>query len=148
LSTLPVETKRIYGFTGTSTGMTSIQKEIFNDYVLLHVNDDDQFHHGDCIGADAQAHYMALDAGYQIHVHPCTLRHMRAFCKGGHVTYLEIPPLKRNIVIVKMCDELIATPYGVEIPRSGTWHTVRNARLQKKPIHIIYPDGHIVHENV
>jgi len=40
---------------------------------------------------------------------------------------------------------MIATPGEVdEQLRSGTWSTVRFARKQGKPVHVILPDGRVV----
>lgn len=40
------------GFTGTRHGMTNQQKNQFFK-IIINLNDLKEFHHGDCIGADA-----------------------------------------------------------------------------------------------
>ena len=149
--TLSVWTPMIYGFTGTQDGMTDIQKGMVAAVLSNGFQENDQFHHGDCIGADAEASHIASnlygDRGYEIHIHPCTIRNKRAFC-SGNVIYHAIPPLDRNKVIVRVCDALIAAPKDIETIRSGTWSTVRFARKLNKPIYIVYPDGKVVNENI
>lgn len=58
------------GFTGTHHGMTLGQQEAFRK--LLCELDTIEFHHGDCIGADVQAHMIAMDYPIRIVVHPPT----------------------------------------------------------------------------
>ena len=49
----------IYGFTGTRHGASSAQLEWLPG--MLHP--DDELHHGACIGADRQAHHLAIARG-------------------------------------------------------------------------------------
>ncbi len=138
----------VYGFTGTQDGMTIPQRQTVDAILRNCHSDGDVFHHGDCVGADSEASSIAFDIGYQIHIHPCTIRDKRAFCTG-HVVYHPLPPLIRNRVIVDKCERLIAAPKGAETIRSGTWSTVRYSRAtyKHKLIHIVYSDGTLVNEN-
>lgn len=117
----------IWGFTGTRKGMSRSQfKELAFLFELLRPS---VFVHGDCLGADAEAHHLALNAGIPIHIRPCTLRDQRAFCTGATHLWPVKKPLPRNRDIVRQCDVLIGAPSGtVEELRSGTWSTIRFAR--------------------
>lgn len=129
-------------FTGTQRGMTPLQHVRFRNVVagLL----PDEFHHGDCIGADAEAHDDVVRTASRVHVHPCTINGKRAWRVGAFL-YIPLPPLDRNRVMVDDCEALIACPGAmVEELRSGTWTTIRYARRQRKPVHIIWPDGSYV----
>jgi hypothetical protein len=74
------------GITGTKKGMSTNQKIslclLFEDFDII-----DEFHHGDCIGADAEAHDI-LDGNVYIVVHPPTIPKYRAYKKPtrGHYT--------------------------------------------------------------
>lgn len=130
------------GFTGTRKGMTSAQKRTF--LRLLRQVSATEFHHGDCLGADAEAHQFVADRypHTAIIVHPAEDGILRAFLKGSAVRE-EAPYLDRNKVIVDETEELIATP-GERKERkrgSGTWFTVRYAKAAGKKVTIIYPDG-------
>ena len=82
------------GFTGTRSGMTEAQKwqlETFlRDYASHRKNTDLVFHHGDCIGADAEAHTIAKKIGFRVCVHPSTLTKQRAWCEADE--YREAKP--------------------------------------------------------
>ena len=55
--------------------------------------------------------------------------------------------LKRNMQIVAESDFLVATPKSVaEELRSGTWATIRYARIARIPILIVWPNGSIRQE--
>jgi hypothetical protein len=132
------------GFTGTQKGMTASQRKAFE----IIIGTPDEFHHGDCIGADEESHeltrYFTPDT--PIIGHPPTNPSKRAFCE-----FDQIRPKKdyllRNHDIVDETDELIATPGGFsEELRSGTWATIRYARKTGKPVTIIYPNGSTVRE--
>jgi hypothetical protein len=125
------------GFTGTQRGMTEIQAETISNYF----GDGVEFHHGDCTGADEQAHRLAKAAGCLIIIHPPINPNKRAFCIADNI----LPQkdyLDRNHDIVDATELLLATPGEQEEQlRSGTWATIRYARKWKKPTIIIYPNG-------
>ena len=127
----------IVGFTGTSKGIPEVQ--LLGAIKLLVAGDD--FHFGDCVGADAQAWYLAASWGYWTVAHPPIDPKARAWCKADII----LPPrpyLVRNHDIVDVCAKLIATPHTLtEEQRSGTWATIRYARKKGKPIYIVGPDG-------
>ncbi len=134
------------GFTGTRRGMTLRKKAAVRE----HFDNNDHIvylHHGDCIGADAEAHAEALYFGIRIWTHPPKDQKYRA--RVSSVMHQEPLKtyLKRNHDIVDSTTYLIATPSGfTEVRRSGTWATVRYARKQGKEVVIIYLDGKEVHD--
>jgi len=125
------------GFTGTREGMSAQQKEAFA-LEIMRLNPV-EFHHGDCVGADAEAHDIvrALCPDTIIVVHPPLSDKQRAFRTGNIMRELmAYTPRDKNIV--NQTDYLIATPkQDKEIVRSGTWMTVRYARKQSKPNKIL-----------
>ena len=97
--------------------------------------------HGDCVGADAEVHALAIELGLDIHIYPCNLNQYRAYCSGAVYTAKSKAPLIRNHDIVDSVNLIIATPSGSEKLRSGTWATIRYAKKQKCKLIIIAPDG-------
>jgi hypothetical protein len=129
------------GFTGTQQGMTATQMAALRQQ--LSDMRGAEFHHGDCIGADAQAHDIAVELGLIPVVHPPVDPSKRAF-KPSTWRIAPLPYLSRNAVIVGDTEMLIAAPAEFkEKRRSGTWSTVRQAQRTLKPFIIIYPDGAI-----
>lgn len=129
----------IVGFTGTQEGMTRLQLA-FLESVLARLGPE-EFHHGDCVGADCQAHEVVREQWprCRIVIHPPVNNAKRAFCSGDEVKESR-DYLVRNLAIVALCEELIAAPKtAAEELRSGTWTTVRAARKAQKPIHILRP---------
>src|SRR5262245_17709532 len=128
----------IIGFTGTQEGMSPRQKNTL--YTLLwNMNDwhRNWLHHGDCIGADAEAHDIASAAGYKIAIHPPRIPDKRAY-KTGEATRPEKDYLERNKNIVDECHILIAAPFRMqEELRSGTWSTVRYANKTGRELIIL-----------
>jgi len=49
------------GFTGTQAGLTPKQKLELRSLLMDYRDDITEFHHGDCIGADADAHEIAAE---------------------------------------------------------------------------------------
>ena len=120
----------IIGFTGTKKGMTKYQKDKVRSTLeeCYEISGTNIFHHGDCIGADAEAHDIAADIGYYIVIHPPKDPKARAFKTAfQYQMMLPKPYLDRNRDIVDSCQLLIATPDGPEVLRSGTWSTIRYA---------------------
>lgn len=132
--------ERHIGFTGTQEGMSELQQKLLHDILAFAVKDGDTvvFHHGDCIGADEQAHEIALTLGCKIHIHPPVNGSKRAFCDAWDAIYESKPYLDRNKDIVNSSIGLIAAPKTTkEEQRSGTWSTVRYATKNNKPIIIL-----------
>ncbi|SRR5260370_29568235 len=129
------------GFTGTQKGMSVYQNSALRMELYVYRYPNSEFHHGDCFGADEQAHAIARELGLKIMLHIPVNAINRAFCEGDE-TFGPLPYLDRNEEIVKCTDILIATPFEViEQLRSGTWFTIRCARKRRSPIIIIQPDG-------
>lgn len=131
------------GFTGTHYGMTTAQKDMLKALLgAIVLSSTGEFHHGDCIGADSEAHDIALATGWLLPViHPPTDDKKRAWKKAERIAE-PLPYLQRNKVIVNETDQLIAAPQGYrEVRKSGTWATVRYARTLRRPIRIIMPSG-------
>lgn len=134
------------GFTGTRRGMTRLQK---NSLIKFLVNFQvDEFHHGDCIGADEEAHELVDNSETEsIQIHPPINSDKRAWCTAKytkHVIWKPKPYIARNHDIVDAIDILIACPgESDEQLRSGTWSTIRYAKKKNKTINIIFPDGSI-----
>lgn len=123
------------GFTGSRNGMSKIQKDKLKN--ILKEYEDFEFHHGDCVGADADSHKMAREFGGFIIIHPSKNSILQAYCDGDKRLPKE-DYLKRNQNIVDLTDFLIAAPEKpVDIVRSGTWSTIRYAKKQKKEVFIL-----------
>jgi hypothetical protein len=138
------------GFTGTRTRLTAFQRASL--MAFLSCDTPSELHHGDCLGADAEAHMLCVSIGIPLHIHPPDNDRYRAFCifqaPGIEcVTYDPKPYLKRNLDIVTQSDYLIACPKENTEPADrrghGTWTTVWYARDQHKPLVLLYPDGRV-----
>lgn len=129
------------GFTGTQRGMTIAQIQSFEAGLRLVFEPGAEFHHGDCIGADAEAYTIAVGLGFKIVIHPPIDPKKRAWCRADDIRQPK-PYLDRNHDIVDATDFLIATPgEEAEQLRSGTWATVRYARKIGRKVLIIKPSG-------
>jgi hypothetical protein len=129
------------GFTGTREGMSQRQKlalgELLDGRYSMNIGD---FHHGDCQGADTQAHLIAKSRGWNIIIHPPDQTYARAYNTGFSSIRMPMPFLARNHNIVDECSALIAAPRTEkEELRSGTWATIRYAWKQGKTVVILNP---------
>lgn len=131
------------GFTGTSKGLTVKQQQAFRRFIrtldLL------EFHHGDCVGADEQAHAIMRDEWPKVPIlgHIPIKEEFRAYCDFDEV-YPAKPYLARDRDIAEMTDWLVVGPRGFkEVQRSGTWATKRYAEQARSRVIIIWPDGRI-----
>lgn len=130
------------GFTGTQAGMSPKQKSRLR--YLLTLLRATEFHHGDCVGADAEAHIIAMELDLKIVVHPPESDAKRAFCEGYDEIRPPDPYLVRNEDIVRETECLIAAPLeNSEHSRSGSWATVRSARKLHRPRYIIFRNGDV-----
>lgn len=140
----------IVGFTGTRYGMTIGQKTALKTWLAKwrteHPTEELWFHHGDCIGADAEAHAIFHEDGARIIIHPPINPRLRAFCgnQTRTVAHLVLEPLEykeRNRNIVKQCQLLIAAPQYDAPGRSGSWSTISFARYLQRNHLILNPNG-------
>lgn len=140
------EQSKHLGFTGTRKHLTPDQGcDLVDALAALFDEGYTHFHHGDCIGADEEAHAMAVDIGYHIVLHPPINDKHRVFCsrhltKDRYTLYKAKDYLVRNQDIVNGSTMIIACPDRPEHTRSGTWSTVRKARAAKKLIRLILPE--------
>jgi len=127
------------GFTGTRKGMTAKQKDSL--LRILTEYRPSEFHHGDCLGADAEAHSITQThcTTARVIIHPPTNPAQRAFCHGdGYRVGKEY--LARNRDIVDESDMLVAAPETrEEHQRSGTWATIRYARKRSMAVVVLEP---------
>lgn len=125
------------GFTGTQKGMSQRQLSGLTRLILsLKMI---EFHHGDCIGADSEAHDIVrnMSKNTKIVIHPPSNSSKRAFKEGDVIRYA-LPYLERNMQIVQETRLLIAAPSSLqEELRSGTWATIRYARKTGQPVLIL-----------
>ena len=128
------------GFTGTRQGLTRDQRQALMELLEGAI----EAHHGDCIGADAEFHQLALLAGVPIVIHPPEDNKQRAFCVGENVTMRRPKPyLVRNRDIVLAATIVAATPKESVEPKpgrgQGTWSTIRFARKIGRELRVIWP---------
>lgn len=133
------------GFTGTRHGMSEAQRRMVDITVADMIGGDLDLrvvaHHGDCTGADAQFHIIAVQYGAMTVGHIPDDNTYRGFAQCDD-TRDPLPYLKRNQNIVDAATYMIAAPGEMtEQDRGGTWSTIRMARRAKKPLIIVYPDG-------
>lgn len=116
--------------------------------MLLCLSPLEEFHHGDCVGVDADAHAIVDDLIPRVFiiVHPPTDPRLRAFCMPTIGDILApLPYLDRNKAIVEAVDLLIAVPNtATEELRSGTWQTIRYATGRCQTTRIIMPSGKVL----
>ena len=125
------------GFTGTREGMSQHQKEQF--VLKMEELGPTEFHHGDCVGADADAHDIvrAFFPDVKIVVYPPVSTKQRAFRQGDEFKEPE-SYITRDHKIVDGTECLIGTPLqNDEILRSGTWATIRYGRKTGKTVFVL-----------
>jgi hypothetical protein len=142
----------VFGFTGTQKGMTGAQYRRIDEWLLLGLlyQNSKEFHHGLCIGSDAQAHWIARRYGYRIIGHPPINRSKIDLECEANCDEL-MPPkeyLDRNTDIAKVSSILLAAPKEVEeqLCGSGTWATIRRGRKYSDFVSIVFPNGDTRHE--
>ena len=125
------------GFTGSRHGMSQAQKEAFVHGLLE--SGITEFHHGDCVGADEEAHHIVREFFPDVHIvcHPPKSPNSRAFTKCNE--YRDpLPYIPRDKKIVDETEFLFGAPLtDEEVIRSGTWTTIRYAKKLQKPYKIL-----------
>lgn len=142
----------IIGFTGTRAGCAPAQLRSLGCLLRVLVGKAEgvqECHHGCAVGADAQFALLAKQFMIRVVGHPSDMPRLTdpdALAACDEVMPPE-PPLVRNGDIVADSDALIACPKEAEEQvRSGTWSTVRKARMKEIPVWLILPDGTVTKE--
>lgn len=134
------------GFTGTQRGMNDDQQRWVRYALQAWIPVGKTrlwFHHGDCVGADAQAAEIAREIGYLLHGHPSTVPNKRAWVRCDRLEK-PLPPLTRNLEIVRASAQMLAAPWEEhEQRRSGTWATIRYAVREDRPTIVVAPNGQL-----
>lgn len=138
-----------FGFTGTSElvkeeqaiTLTKVIKKIKSKANVEH-------HNGQCINSDELCFDLVQKyiPHAKIVMHPPinTSKMFKIRIPYNVESRKPLDYLKRNMQIVAESDFLVATPKSVkEELRSGTWATIRYARIAQMPIIIIFPNGSI-----
>jgi hypothetical protein len=119
------------GFASTRFGLSANQVAELVEALGNELEPITEFHHGDCIGGDADGYEVAVMFGIWVVSHPPIRPHLRAFLPADE----ERPPadyMVRNRSIVDDTDVLLAAPYeDEEKPTGGTWRTVRYSRARR-----------------
>ena len=127
------------GITGTREGMNAHQYVMVLRYLKDYYCDGAEFHHGDCVGVDAEVATMAKELGYKIIGHPGpSLDGLRAFVECDE-SREPASHFKRNRTIVDACDQLMVVPLQDEWqPKGGTWYTNDYAVKRNKPLTVFW----------
>ena len=128
------------GITGTRSGCTEAQ---FNKLrsILDNYTSNTEFHHGDCVGVDAEAALLAKELGMKIISHPPEKDELRAYVPYDECRE-KFSYFKRNRNIVDSVNLLIVVPWQSEwSSNGGTWYTHDYARKHSVETLIIWPDG-------
>jgi hypothetical protein len=142
----------VVGFTGTRKGMTPQQLKAFES--VLVTLDPREFHHGACVGADADAVRICRRAcprtaivawpGTSQHA-PQQTEHKNLSVEARNVSdtvHPAQPFKKRNQQIVDAADRMIAAPIDRPFPPgSGTRMTTEMALKDGVPVTVVWPDG-------
>lgn len=130
------------GFTGSRNGLFPYQSSILTDMLAYYrLTGYTHLHHGDCVGADAQAAGIAQYWGYLLIAHPPVNPRYRAFIPS-HEVRPEQPYHVRNDAIVAACDLGIACPANEApdgVTSRGTWSVVAKLSTARRPAWIITP---------
>lgn len=128
-------------FTGTRAGLTEAQRATLTRILRSPRLRIVRLSHGGAVGADAEAHALALEAGIEVWVRPSDRPDQSAPCEGASRRFEPLPPLERNRHVVADGGLLVACPAGRE-QQGGTWWTIRHARgLGYVDVLCVWPDG-------
>lgn len=124
------------GVTGTRSGMNEKQKEQITEWLTLNFKAGDEFHHGDCVGVDAETAAIAKLIGYRIYSHPPT-NQKNAANFASDVILPRYTYHTRNRHIVDTSDFLLVVPKEDERQGySGTWYTYEYGIKQHRDLKV------------
>lgn len=125
------------GISGSRTGMSDHQRRAFEEWIAENAEIITEFHHGMCVGADAEAHGIVRALTQTGQPGPLTPIHGHPGFEDGHMMRAKLDvdtlhgqslPMDRNRAIADECDLMFFAPTFPERQRSGTWATFRYCR--------------------
>lgn len=132
---------RTVGITGSRNGLSFGQQGVLEAQLsALWVQGARTFHHGDCVGVDQEASYIARRMGYKLVAHPPIKSILRAYV-DSEVSWEPNDYLTRDRDIVDCSDFVIGCPDGPRRKGSGTWYTIGYAEDRGVPVLIVHPEG-------
>lgn len=137
---------RAVGVTGSRFGLSIHQRDAADLMLrgLQLITGAEEFHHGDCVGVDAEVAEIARGLGYRLVAHPPTNPALRAYVPSD-VVHQPAEYMTRNRYIVDGIDILLGYPdTRYERQRSGTWATIRYARRMGRHRMVVDPDGRCI----
>jgi len=142
------------GVTGSRKGCTVAQYERLRRLLADHAECFCEIHHGACVGVDEQVVLLAGSLKLEAHIVAYPANFSPA---SGLVSMVAIEesdevkkttdPLVRNRDIVDATSALLACPDTAAPARSGTWSTIRYARMRDKLVVVIDPEGTVSWED-
>ena len=115
------------GITGTRNGCTEAQFNKLHSILDTYPNAT-EFHHGDCVGVDAESALLAKELGMKIVCHPPEKDDLRAYVPYDECRE-KFSYFKRNRNLVDSVNILIVVPWQSEWSRNGgSWYTRDYAR--------------------
>lgn len=148
----------IVSVTATQRGLSDAQKEWAWERLrwktLIAYPEISEFHHGGCIGGDAELELLVHKVREEraeayvgwiprIVLHRGNTPEKWATCDPDE----ELGPkdnIERNHVMVDTANELWAFPGEEhEVLRSGTWATIRYARWTGRKVYVVFPSGRV-----
>lgn len=132
------------GVTGTRNGMNEEQMKRFKFTLATMIqSQEDEFHHGDCVGVDEEAAIIASNMGIQTVCHPPVDESLRAY-HNSTIILEQKNHFARNRNIVDSVDFLFVVPYQDEWQsRGGTWYTHDYARKKGVETFTIWPSEQV-----
>ena len=132
------------GVTATQEGMSECQKTALRKILHACAASINEFHHGDCVGGDADAHAIAIDelGADRVFIHPPDNPKKRAYCQSvAENMSVPKPYLVRNQDIIDASTVILGAPKSMERPSSlrgqGTWWTITHAEQAGKTVLIL-----------
>lgn len=139
----------IIGFSGTRHGMSPRQLMVVQRIIID--RKPELVLHGGCVGSDEQFDKICrtLDIDRRCYPADDVGKSMRFIPQQTSTSKVQMmdprPALKRNALICKDADIMIATPAEPTPPKDirgqGTWHTIRKARDLGMPLILVIPNG-------
>ena len=135
-------------FAGSVEGLTKDQNESVRFFLESMVDHDREigrnllhFHHRDLIGGDHEAHQIASELGYFIHIYPSLDPTMDANSVGSYLIYEKDPPDKIAREMIYYTEITLIAPRLSKSQEPFVWELAKEALKKARECYVVYPDG-------